>query len=74
MQRDVANDAIALVEDRQHRDPLRHRRDPGLACGRRGLSRGHLVLFGAAIAGGERERGEQRDDGFVHAYSGIHGS
>jgi hypothetical protein len=29
LQREVANDAVALVEKAEHRDPLRHRRDAG---------------------------------------------
>jgi len=75
MQRDVADDAVALVEDGEHRHPLRHRRDARLAWrARRGLPRGDLVLLGAAVAACKRERGEERDGGQSHAYSGIHGS
>jgi hypothetical protein len=33
LQRQVANDAVALVEQAEHRDPLGHRRNPGLIGG-----------------------------------------
>ena len=36
VKRDILDDAVALVEDAEHRDPLRHRRHAALAgCGRR---------------------------------------
>ena len=78
-QRDVANDAVALVEDAEHRDPLRHRRDSGLTDGARRSCIGRrssrvllLLLAGPARdeAGGEQKRGDDP----LHAYSGIHGS
>jgi hypothetical protein len=75
MQRDVADDAVALVEDREHRDALRHRRNSGLAR-RPGCSllRRDLVLLGPAVARGDGERQQQRCGKLPHAYSGIHGS
>jgi hypothetical protein len=78
MQRDILDDAVALVEDAEHRHPLRHRRHTALAVRGRGdlLSRRQrLVLrFPALPARGERERGKQWCSGSAHAYSGIQGS
>jgi hypothetical protein len=76
VKRDVAHDAIALVEDGENRDALRHRRDAGLAgLSRPGLGRGRLVLLlSPAIAAGERQRCKQWCGDESHAYSGIHGS
>jgi hypothetical protein len=76
MKRDVLDDPVALVEDADDRDPLRHRghaalprRSRGrLTAGRRG------VLLTALPARGERKGGKQRSGGAVHAYSGIQGS
>jgi hypothetical protein len=78
MQRHRLDDAVALVEDAQHRDPLRHRRDAALAIGGRGgLARrgqwGVLPLL-ALAARGERKRGQQECGAQAHAYSGIQGS
>jgi hypothetical protein len=76
MERDVADDAIALVEDGKNGDPLRHRgnaRDRGI-CARGLFRRGLVLLLGAAVAAGERERHQYRCCDPVHAYSGIHGS
>jgi hypothetical protein len=78
MQRDILHDAVALVEDAEDRDALRHRRDSALT----GRSRGHfapagtrrVLLLAAASARGERERNQQRCCSRSHAYSGIHGS
>jgi hypothetical protein len=52
---DVLGDAVALVEDPEHRHALGHRRDPGLAAGRgravRGRSRLVLLLVGPTASG-----------------------
>jgi hypothetical protein len=78
MKHDVLDDAVALVEDAEHRDSLRHRRyamlaATGAAPGRG--RRGRILLLGAAVAAGKRERDqEQRGELAIHAYSGIHGS
>jgi len=75
MERDVADDAVALVEDRQDGDALSHRGYAGLV-GRtwNSLLRRDLVRLGAAIASGERKRRKSEGCGTAHAYSGIHGS
>ena len=78
MESDVLNDPVALVEDPEDRDALRHRRDPALAVRRRGRllaprKRG-ILLLGTLAARGERECGEQDCSEVAHAYSGIQGS
>jgi hypothetical protein len=78
MQRDILHDSVALVEDPEDRDALRHRSHSALAgCGRRGFAGGWaagVLLLGAAPASGERECQQQRCASSSHAYSGIHGS
>ena len=78
MQRDVLDDAVALVEDSQDRDTLCHRRYSALAIRRRGrLLRGgqlRVLLVRTLAARGERKRGEQRSSEDAHVYSGIQGS
>jgi hypothetical protein len=76
MERDVLDDAVALVEDAKDRDALRHWRDVGLIDPRaRTLLRRDLIrLLGAAVARRQREADQQRCSEFPHAYSGIHGS
>jgi hypothetical protein len=77
MERDVLDDAVALVEDPEHRDALRHRSHPALPgrgrwrlfCRARGV-----LLFAALAARNERERNQERCGNLVHAYSGVHGS
>jgi len=77
MKRDVLYDAVALVEDAQHGDALRHWRHPGGA--RRSRSRPlrgchrRILRLTAAVARREPEREQQRQR-LLHAYSGIHGS
>ena len=87
LQRQVALDAVALVEQADHGDALRHRRGAGrLARNRLGdvdglrLGRGLGVLLplGRAfrVAGGERgqRRERQRHARGVHASSGVQAS
>jgi hypothetical protein len=78
MQSDVLDDAVALVEDSEHRDALRHRRHPGLAdAGRcRGVGDGHRAILRliAPAARGDAQHKQQRNGEPGHAYSGIHGS
>jgi hypothetical protein len=78
VKRDVLDDAVALVEDAEHRDALRHRRDAALSrCGRRHLARRRnrrILLLRALSARGERKCDQQRCGGLRHAYSGIQGS
>jgi len=78
MKRDILNDAVALVENAENRDPLRHRRHATFAIGGRGdLSRGgqrRVPLLGALAARGERKRGDQRSSQGAHVYSGSQGS
>jgi hypothetical protein len=77
MQRNILHDAVALVEDRHDRDPLRHWCHSGLV----GRWRSRVVrrtggvtrlLSSTACGQGQREQ-QGRESGF-HAYSGIHGS
>jgi hypothetical protein len=78
MKRDVLLDPVALVQDAEDGDALRHRSDSALSRGRgRNIPRrshSRVLLLGAAVASGERERHQQRDGKAPHAYSGIHGS
>jgi hypothetical protein len=78
MKRDILDDAVALVENPENRDTLRHRRDAVLPRhGRPGAGRRNgraLLLLRALAARGERQRNEQRCRVPFHAYSGIQGS
>jgi hypothetical protein len=78
MQSDILDDAVALVEDAENRDPLRHRSYAALAVGGRGhlLRRGQrcVLLLRSLPARREGKRGKQWSGGLVHVYSGIHGS
>lgn len=77
-QREVADDAVALIEQPQHGNPLRHRRHAGLLRGRaRYVDRDRLVLgrLLALVAAGDKQQGEREDGGEAdHAYSGFHAS
>jgi hypothetical protein len=77
MESDILDDPVALVENTQNGNPLRHRSHAALAVGCRGdlsrLGRGRILL-GALPASGKREHKQQRSGGAAHAYSGIHGS
>jgi hypothetical protein len=77
MQRDRLDDAVALVEDAEDCDPLRHRSHRLGGGGRpvpRALRRGRILLFAPLAARSQRERDQQRCGDSLHAYSGIHGS
>jgi hypothetical protein len=78
VKRDVLDDAVALVEDAEHRDALRHWRHAALASGgRRDLASGRrrrVLRLIALAARNERERSQQRGGSCPHAYSGIQGS
>jgi len=78
MQRNILDDAVALVEDSDDRHALRHRRDAALAIRRRGgLPGGRQWGIGfrlALTASGERKRDQQWCPKRPHAYSGIQGS
>ena len=76
LQRQVADDAIALVEEAQHRDPLAHWRDRGGSSGARGID-GHRrcrrrIALGGAIACTDAKRDQQDGDGATHVQSGFH--
>jgi hypothetical protein len=77
MQRDILDDAVALVEDAEGRDPLRHRGHPRLVGARRdggvGDRRLGSILFLAAAAACEGQREQRQGGETLHAYSGIHG-
>jgi hypothetical protein len=77
VKRNVLDDPVALVEDAEHRDPLRHRRHPALAVSRRRRlprrrQRDSLLLV--ALAARRKGQHRQRDSRRAHVYSGIQGS
>jgi hypothetical protein len=80
MQRDILDDAVALVEDAEDRDPLAHRGNAGLvgARGDAGVgdhrTRRIALVLAAPAAGGKGERQQCEGGGGPHFYSGIHGS
>ena len=78
MQRDILHDAVALVEDADDRDALRHRGNSALPCGSGGNFLGPwsrcILLLGPAPARRHSERHQQGCGSSSHAYSGIHGS
>jgi hypothetical protein len=72
----VANDAVALVEQADHRDPLGHRRladilqrGPFARVDQRRL---RLLVVGGAIASAKQRGGDEQERGSAHAYSGVH--
>jgi hypothetical protein len=77
VKRDVLGDAVALVEDAEHRDALRHGRDAGLVrctgCGGVPGCWSRLLLL-SAPARRERQRKQDRSSDRSHVYSGIQGS
>jgi hypothetical protein len=64
MKRDVLDDAIAFIEDAEHGDALRHRRNSALSLGGRGdlacLGKCGILLFGALAARNQRKPDTQR--------------
>jgi hypothetical protein len=77
MQRDRLDDSVALVEDAEDCDPLRHRSHRLGGDGRlvsRPLRCRRILLLATLAARSERERDQQRCSDSLHAYSGIHGS
>jgi hypothetical protein len=77
VQRDVLDDPVALVEDAEDRNALRHRRHSALARGGRGdglRGRDGILLFGALAARRQRKRDQHGCGKGAHAYSGIQGS
>ena len=76
MEGDILHDPVALVEDSEDRDALRHGRDIGLLCAcRRGLFGRDLIrLLGPAAASRQAKRNQQGCGELSHAYSGIQGS
>jgi hypothetical protein len=78
VKRDILDDSVALVKNSEHRDALRHRRDPAFAVGGRAdLPSGRerrILPLGTAAARGQRQRNQQRCGSALHAYSGIQGS
>jgi hypothetical protein len=78
VQSDGLDDAVALVENAEHCDPLAHRRDARLIDARRSRGIGDhrlrgILLVTAAGAPGERERQDGQGAGDPHAYSGFQG-
>jgi hypothetical protein len=80
LERDVADDAVALVEQTEHRDPLAHWRDPGHRLDRarrverdRSGAIGRLPGLAAAVAAAKRRRcHRERPQARRGNYSGIH--
>jgi len=76
MERDISDDAVALVEDREDGDALGHRSyasDRGRPA--TGPFRRNLILLLAATAASRKRDPDQQGCGEQsHAYSGIHGS
>jgi hypothetical protein len=75
----VADDAVALVEETQHGDPLGHRRNSGLlGSSPRNVDGDGLVFRGLvrAITPGccQQQRNRESGGGTGHAYSGFHAS
>jgi hypothetical protein len=76
LQREVANDAVALVEQSQHSDPIAHRRDPGDSRSARLVGADGCrarFLLRIAVATAQRDRDQQGGQDETHAQSGIHG-
>jgi hypothetical protein len=77
----VLNESIALVEDCDHRNPLRHWRHPGRTFAERpggmGLTcRCRAISVARPAAAGKRDRGrggKQDRAAELHCYSGIQG-
>jgi hypothetical protein len=77
LQGQVANDAVALVEQAQDRHPLGHRSHARLVGRRaRDLDGQRLIagLFGFFAAGHDGQQNQQRGARPIHAYSGFHAS
>jgi len=79
MERNVLDDAVALVEDAERGHALPHRGHARLvgADRRRGVAdhRFGRIFVAALAAGGERERHQdERSSERAHVYSGIQGS
>ncbi len=84
LQREIARQAVALVEQAQHRRPLRHRRGSGRDARDRlrdvdglrlgfghGVATGGLVAAAAGQSGQPGERGSGSAGGEVHSASGV---
>ena len=77
LQGEIADDAVALVEQGDDRDALGHRGDAGGVDPRRRFSGDNLVidrgLLGSAIARRERQANRGQPDGshHGHAWSGV---
>ncbi len=77
LQREIADDPVALVEQRDHRHPLGHRRHARGINSRRerfgdDLILGHLLVL-PAVASGNRQtyRGKSKNASPAHAWSGV---
>jgi hypothetical protein len=77
LQREVADDPVALVEQGDHGHPVGHRGGAGAVGRRHRHVDGHRLagfgLVGAAIAAGEAkaERGQPEERRLAHAWSGV---
>jgi hypothetical protein len=80
LESEVADDAVALAEQAEHRDPLSHRRDARKVGRRARHVDGDwlvaiLALRGPLAASRQQQRyGEGKAEGATHAYSGFHAS
>ena len=78
LERKIANDSVALVEQGNHRHPLGHRGDARRLDPRRQRFRGDLIvgqrLVGSgrvATGEGKRNHGSSEDARHAHAWSGV---
>jgi hypothetical protein len=76
MERDILHDAVALVEDAENGDALRHRRHANLRAARPGRlpDRSRAVLRLLPTAAGRERQHNQQCSRSLHYYSGIQGS
>ena len=77
LEREIADDAVALVEQGDHRHPISHRRHPGGVDRRRQrfgndfiVDRG-VVRPSVARSDNQAERGNSDGPAAVHAWSGV---
>ena len=75
LERQVADNPVALVEKAEHRDPIGHRRHAWLVgAGARNVDRDCLTLVArrGIPAAGAKRRQRNQDPAGAHAYSGFH--
>jgi hypothetical protein len=78
LQREIADDSVALVEQAENRDALGHRSDAGFIHLRRRRTDGdRIAFFGNLLvllaAAGSQDRRRQQESGASRPQSGVHG-